>query len=56
MRFHDGGGILPIHSVGAEMFGYQPFEPVDIHYNFGIANGRGRTAHETLNVPGSERK
>ncbi|GEM_PF-1241274 len=50
MRFHDGGSILPIHSVGIEMYGYQPFDPVDVQYYFGVANGRGRTSHETLNL------
>lgn len=49
LRFHDGGGILPIHSVGVEMFGYQPFNPLDVHYNFGIANGRGAMPHDTQN-------
>lgn len=42
MRFHDGGSVLPIHSVGLEMYGYQPVDFMDVHYNFGVANGRGR--------------
>lgn len=41
MRFHDGGSVLPIHSVGLEVYGYQPLDIMDIHYNFGVANGRG---------------
>lgn len=49
-RFNDGGSVMPIHSVGVEMYGYQPTERLDLHYNFGVANGRGLTYTSTVNV------
>ena len=48
MRFHDGGSVLPIHSVGLEMYGYQPVNSLDIHYNIGVANGRGKKYADTV--------
>ncbi len=48
MRFHDGGSVLPIHSVGLEMYGYQPLNFLDIHYNIGVANGRGKNYTDTV--------
>ncbi len=50
MRFHDGGSVLPIHSVGVEIYGYQPTKLVDLHYNIGIANGRGRAYTTTVDI------
>jgi hypothetical protein len=47
-RFHDGGSVLPIHSVGLEMYGYQPLSVLDFHYNLGVANGRGRKYTDTV--------
>lgn len=49
-RFHDGGSVVPIHSVGVEMYGFQPAKLLDVHYNFGIANGRGLTSTSTVNI------
>jgi len=49
-RFHDGGSVLPIHSVGIEMYGYRPFSLVDVHYNLGVANGRGARYTDTVNI------
>ena len=49
-RFHDGGSVMPIHSVGVEMYGYQPAKLMDVHYNFGVANGRGLTSTSTVNI------
>ena len=49
-RFHDGGSVMPIHSVGGEMYGYQPTKLMDVHYNFGVANGRGLTSTSTVNI------
>jgi len=46
-RFHDGGSVLPIHSVGLEMYGFQPLNVLDIHYNLGVANGRGKKYTDT---------
>ena len=48
LRFHDGGSVLPIHSVGLEMYGYQPLNLLDIHYNIGVANGRGIKYTDTV--------
>ena len=48
MRFHDGGSVLPIHSVGLEMYGYQPVKFLDLHYNIGVANGRGKKYTDTV--------
>lgn len=49
MRFHDGGSVLPIHSVGLEMYGYLPMSILDVHYEVGIANGRGAKYTDTVN-------
>lgn len=49
-RFHDGGSVLPIHSVGVEMYGYRPFGWVDVHYNLGVANGRGKLYSDTVDI------
>ena len=48
LRFHDGGSVLPIHSVGLEMYGYQPVKFLDLHYNIGVANGRGKKYTDTV--------
>ena len=50
LRFHDGGSVLPIHSVGLEMYGYQPLKILDIHYNFGVSNGRGIKYTDTVDI------
>ncbi|HAV64382.1 MAG TPA: hypothetical protein DCY13_18690 [Verrucomicrobiales bacterium] len=50
LRFHDGGSVVPIHSVGVEMYGYQPTKLVDLHYNVGLANGRGLKYTDTVDV------
>ena len=49
LRFHDGGSVLPIHSVGLEMYGYHPFSALDVQYNLGVANGRAQNYSETQN-------
>ena len=49
LRFHDGGSVLPIHSVGLEMYGYQPFSALDLQYSVGVANGRAPNYNETQN-------
>jgi hypothetical protein len=49
LRFHDGGSVLPIHSVGLEMYGYQPFSALDFQYNVGVANGRAANYNDTQN-------
>lgn len=36
-------GILPIHSVGAELFGTKEFRPFDVEYRLGVTNGRSKT-------------
>lgn len=41
--FEHDGGMLPVHSVGIELFGTKPFSLFDLEYNFDIINGRGRT-------------
>jgi hypothetical protein len=50
MRFHDGGSVLPIHSVGLEMYGYQPLDVLDIYYHIGVANGRGSGYTDTADI------
>ena len=50
LRFHDDGSVLPIHSVGVEMYGYRPFSLLDVHYNLGVANGRGARYTDTVNI------
>jgi hypothetical protein len=50
LRFHDGGSVLPIHSVGLEMYGSQPLRIMDIQYNFGVANGRGKKYTDTEDI------
>ena len=50
LRFHDGGSVLPIHSVGLELYGYQSLPVLDLHYNIGIANGRGSKYTDTADV------
>ena len=50
MRFHDGGSVLPLHSVGLEAFGRQPMGPVGLSYYLGVANGRGPVYSETQNI------
>jgi len=42
-RFEDDGGILPIHSVGLEVFGLKTFDGLDVQYTAGVFNGRGPT-------------
>ena len=49
LRFHDGGSVLPIHSVGLEMYGFKSYSAADINYNVGLANGRGKTYTDTEN-------
>jgi len=49
-RFHDGGSVMPIHSVGIEMWGFQPAKWMDVHYNLGVANGRGLEYFSTVNI------
>lgn len=48
--FNDVGGVLPIHTIGLEVFGTKAFRPVDVAWNLGVMNGRGRTVTETQNV------
>lgn len=48
--FNDVGGVLPIHAIGVEVFGTKAFQPVDVSWNVGVMNGRGRTVTETENV------
>lgn len=36
-------GILPIHSVGAELFGTKELRPFDVEYRLGVTNGRSKT-------------
>ena len=50
MRFHDGGSVLPIHSVGLEMYGYQSMNLLDVYYDTGVANGRGKKYTDTVDV------
>lgn len=39
--FEDDGGILPVHTVGAELFGSRPTGPFDLRYSTAVGNGRG---------------
>lgn len=46
---HDGG-ILPVHSVGIELFGVKEFSVFDLEYYIDVVNGRGRTITEVQDV------
>lgn len=48
--FNDVGGVLPIHSVGVELFGSKSLPALDVAYNLSVMNGRGRVVTETQNV------
>jgi hypothetical protein len=50
LRFHDGGSVLPIHSVGLELYGYRAFAALDLHYTFGVANGRSALFSDTVDA------
>lgn len=44
--FEDDGGILPIHSVGVELFGVKAFESLELEYHLGVLDGRGKAPDE----------
>lgn len=44
--FEDEGGILPIHSVGVELFGLRVLGGLELHYSAGVFNGRGRNLRD----------
>jgi len=50
LRFHDGGSVLPIHSVGLEAYGYRSLPAVDVHYTVGVANGRPLLFSDTVDA------
>jgi hypothetical protein len=45
----DHGGYLPVHSVGAELFGRHMLEPGEVKYSLGVYNGRGEILAFTAN-------
>jgi hypothetical protein len=48
--FEDEGGILPVHSVGIQLFGVKTFACLDWKYNASVSNGRGKSVTEIQNV------
>jgi hypothetical protein len=46
-RFEDQGGMLPIHNVGAQVFGKIPSGKVGLHYIVEVGNGRGTSTPQT---------
>jgi hypothetical protein len=48
--FEDDGGILPVHSVGLELFGTKRLSVFDLDYSAAVVNGRGRTLSAVQNV------
>ncbi len=50
LRFHDGGSVLPTHSVGLYASGRLSFPEVTVSYDVGVANGRGATYTQTQNL------
>lgn len=54
-RFEDNGGILPMHSVGAELFGARELSGFDLEYALGVANGRGPSMSDVQNFQDANR-
>jgi hypothetical protein len=48
-------GILPVHSVGVELFGAKEFRPVNLEYHLGVTNGRGMTINGIQNYKDANR-
>jgi hypothetical protein len=46
-RFEDAGGILPIHLVGASIFGRIPSGKLGLHYVVEVGNGRATSSPES---------
>ena len=49
VAFEDGGGILPVHSVGLEFLGSHDFSAGTVHYSLTVANGRGLIPDQVQN-------
>lgn len=50
LNFEDEGGILPVHSIGMEVWGRKDFSPFGLLYSFDISNGRGKNTDLIQNV------
>jgi hypothetical protein len=48
--FEDDGGVLPVHSVGVELFGTKQLFGLDLDYSAAVVNGRGRSLRVVQNV------
>ena len=46
----ENGAFIPVHQVGIDLSGATEFEGVDVGYNVGLFNGRGRTVTEVQHV------
>lgn len=43
-------GILPVHSIGVELFGTKALRPFDLEYHMGITNGRSKTTNSADDI------
>lgn len=43
-------GILPVHSIGVELFGTKALRPFDVEYHFGVTNGRSKTTNSADDI------
>jgi hypothetical protein len=51
LAFEDEGGLLPAHQIGIEALGDVPLgAELDLHYAFGIGNGRGKFSDDILST------
>lgn len=46
----ENGAFIPVHQIGIDLSGVQEFSGVDLGYNVGLFNGRGRTVTEVQHV------
>lgn len=49
-RWEDDGGILPVHSIGAEAYGKVGVRSLDMKLSALVANGRGENINEVQNL------